>query len=305
MNPHPGYKVADVTVDGVSQGPVTTYTFPNVSDNHQIHVIFKDSTETQYTITATSGENGEISPSGNIVINEGEDRTFIMEPDVGYKVADVTIDGMSEGQKTSHTFKNITKNYEIHVTFIPLGGSDQYTINATAGDGGSISPSGNVLVNEGESQTFSMYMGVGNIVEDVLVDGQSMGPIDSYTFPNITTDHAIHVTFKKSGIKYTITATSGENGSIIPYGQIQVAEGESQTFVIYHSCGYVVKDILADNESVGQVSTYTFPSVTGNHSIHATFKFPGACVPGDANDDGKITLEDAIYNLQVISGKIN
>ncbi|QTA88660.1 hypothetical protein [Desulfonema magnum] len=304
MNPHPGYKVADVTVDGESQGARTTYAFQNVSDNHTIHVTFETSTETQYTIKATSGENGSISPLGDIVVNKGEDRTFIMAPDVGYKVADVTIDGKSEGPKTSHTFTDVMKNYEIHVTFVPLSGGTQYTINATAGEGGSIGPPGSVLVNEGESKAFSMYMETGYIVENVLVDEQSMGPIENYTFPNVTANHTIHVTFKKSGVTYIITATSEENGSISPSGQIQVPEGESQTFTIYHSCGYIVDDILVDNKSVGSVSTYTFPSVIKNHSIHATFTFPGVCLPGDANDDGKITLEDVIYNLQVISGKI-
>ncbi len=72
----------------------------------------------------------------------------------------------------------------------------QYTITATAGANGSISPSGAVTVNEGASQTFSFTPKTDYQIDNVLVDSVSKGTISSYTFSNVKTDHTVYVTFK-------------------------------------------------------------------------------------------------------------
>jgi len=76
-----------------------------------------------------------------------------------------------------------------------------YTITATAGSGGSISPSGNVIVDTGSDQTFTITPQRGYQVSDVLVDGVSMGLVISYTFTNISSDHTIHAEFTKRGLR--------------------------------------------------------------------------------------------------------
>jgi hypothetical protein len=125
MNPSLGYEVDVVTVDTKSVGAVTTYTFPNVTANHEISVTFKETIVQQYTITATVGENGAISPAGDaagkVVVNQGATQTFTMTPYtdeyIYYKVKDVQVDGKSLGARTSYTFSNVTGNHEINVTF--------------------------------------------------------------------------------------------------------------------------------------------------------------------------------------------
>jgi hypothetical protein len=70
------------------------------------------------------------------------------------------------------------------------------TITASAGDGGSIDPSGTVYVNAGSNQTFQFIPDAGYEVLDVIVDGSSVGSNDtSYTFPNVSSNHTIMVTF--------------------------------------------------------------------------------------------------------------
>ena len=78
------------------------------------------------------------------------------------------------------------------------GAVKTYTITATAGPGGSITPSGNVTVKEGESKTFTIKPDSGYVIEDVKVDYTSIGPKSSHTFTNVTADHVIHALFKKS-----------------------------------------------------------------------------------------------------------
>ena len=76
--------------------------------------------------------------------------------------------------------------------------AQKYTITATAGEGGSITPAGEVSVKEGASQTFTITASEGYAIADVLVDGQSVGAVDSYTFENVTANHTIAAVFTKT-----------------------------------------------------------------------------------------------------------
>ena len=80
------------------------------------------------------------------------------------------------------------------------GGSSYsyYTIKATAGAGGSISPSGNVSVREGRDQTFTITPDKGYAVANVKIDGKSIGAVKSYTFENVSRTHTIEVIFMKA-----------------------------------------------------------------------------------------------------------
>ncbi len=70
------------------------------------------------------------------------------------------------------------------------------TVSATAGEGGSISPAGDTLVRKGTSKTFQVVPDAGFVIADVVIDGQSAGPISSYTFERVGVDHTISATFK-------------------------------------------------------------------------------------------------------------
>src|SRR5207247_8286471 len=105
-----------------------------------------------------------------------------------------------------------------------------YTITATAGSGGVISPSGNVSVDCGANQGFAIAAGACYSISDVLVDGVSVGAISSYTFTNVTAAHTIAASFTLT--TYTITASAGTGGAISPSGNVPVNCGASQAFRI-------------------------------------------------------------------------
>ena len=71
-----------------------------------------------YTIKATAGTGGSISPSGNVSVREGGDQTFTITPDKGYAVANVKIDGKRIGAVKSYTFKNVRRTHTIEVIFV-------------------------------------------------------------------------------------------------------------------------------------------------------------------------------------------
>ena len=76
--------------------------------------------------------------------------------------------------------------------------AQKYTITATAGEGGSITPNGDVSVKEGASQTFAIAADNGYEIADVLVDGSSVGAVESYTFSDVKANHTISASFSKT-----------------------------------------------------------------------------------------------------------
>ena len=104
------------------------------------------------------------------------------------------------------------RSYTAHWRYNTGGGSgySYYTIEATAGAGGSISPSGNVSVREGGDQTFTITPDKGYAVSAVKIDGKSIGAVKSYTFENVSRTHTIEVIF----VKGTASASTGDSSNL-------------------------------------------------------------------------------------------
>jgi hypothetical protein len=261
ITPWPGYHILDVTLDGVSLGPVTSYTIQNVTADHTIQASFIINT---YTITVSAGPGGTISPPGPVTVTWGAYQTFIITPNPGYHTVSVILNGVDLGPVQT-VGSNFYSDHTISATFA----IDTHTIAATAGANGSITPSGSVTVNHGASQTFAIAPNPGYHIADVLVDGASVGPVASYTFTNVIANHTISATFAID--THTIAATAGAGGTISPSGMVQVIHGGSQNFSIKANTNYVVKDVRVDGISVGPVASYTFTSVITDHTISASF----------------------------------
>ncbi len=177
-----------------------------------------------HTITATSATGGSISPAGAVSVLHKADQTFTLTPDPGYSVLNVTVDGVSQGAISSYTFASVIIDHTISAMFVT---TSSHTITATAGANGSISPSGAVSVPDGGSQTFTIAPASGYHIADVLVDGGTVGPVTTYTFNNVTTDHTIGASFaitpllagywamdEGSGTTLIDASTYGNNGTI-------------------------------------------------------------------------------------------
>jgi hypothetical protein len=280
ITPNTGYHIASVTVDSVNQGAISSYTFSNVTAAHSISATFAINT---YTITSSAGSNGSISPVGANSVNHGGNRGYTITPDSGYHVADVLVDGVSVGAVTTYTFSNVTTGHTISATFAP----DTFTITASAGSNGSISPSGSTTVNYNTSQSYTITPSGGFHVLDVLVDGVSVGAVTSYTFNNVNANHTISATFDND--TYSIFASANAGGSITPSGSTVVISGANQAYTIAASTGYHLVDVLVDSVSVGAVTSYTFNNVTANHTIAATFAIDTFTIVASAGANGTIS----------------
>jgi hypothetical protein len=109
-----GYHIADVFVDGVSVGPVTSYTFTAVSANRTISASFAINT---YAITPSAGANGSISPKTPQTVAYGAEQAFTFAAATGYYIADVLVDGVSVGPVANYTFTAVAANHTISVSF--------------------------------------------------------------------------------------------------------------------------------------------------------------------------------------------
>ena len=240
ITPDANYHVADVTVNGSSIGAVTTYTFTNVTAAHTIEATFAIDT---YAITASAGANGNISPSGTVAVNHGSDQTIAITPDVNYHVADVTVDGFSIGAVSTYTFTNVTAAHTIEATFDIYN----YTITATTGSNGAISPLGSVTVNHGSAQTYVMTPDANYHVLDVTVDGTSAGAVTTYTFTDVSAAHTIEAAFDIN--TYTVSFTAGAGGSLT--GAV------SQTVIHGSDCSVVTANADSGYRFIGWTGDFT------------------------------------------------
>ena len=145
--------------------------------------------------------------------------------------------------------------------------TDTYTITATAGAHGSISPTGNVVINQGGNQTFTITPDVGYHVADVLVDGASVGAVASYNFANVTADHTISASFTQN--QYTLTVDVTGSGSVpkVP-NQATYPSGTPVQLTATADPGWSFSGWSGDLTGSANPATI---AVDGNKTVTATF----------------------------------
>ncbi len=308
----PHHRILDVAVDGISVGPVTSYTFTNVAANHTIQASFERS---EFPIIASAGPNGRIDPSGTIYVSFNSNQTFTFTPAAGYRVADVRVDGNSVGAPNSYTFNNVVNGHVIEVTFAinvyPV--YPVYTIVASAGSGGSITPSGSVPVNHGADASFTITANLGYRITDIVIGGSiSLGPQNSsytYTFTNVQANNSIRAIFTVN--TYTITASSDARSTISPSGTIPVTHGSTQTFTYTANPGYTVTSVLVDGAPVATSGSYTFSNIQTSHTITVSTTINNytitatASTGGTINPSGRVTVNygaDQAFTIKAASG---
>ncbi len=206
-------------VNGVSVGAVSNYQFTNVTANQTIQAQFALNT---YTLTYIAGPGGSISGQAVQTVSHGGNGTAVTAiPNVGFQFT-----GWSDGNMANpRTDLNVTANLSVTALFTAL----MYTFAATAGQGGSISPSGNVAVGHGQNQNFFITPNNGDHVADVLVNGVSVGAVSSYQFTNVTSNQSIHIQFALN--TYTLSYLAGPGGSISGQAVQTVSHGGNGTVV--------------------------------------------------------------------------
>ena len=179
-----------------------------------------DPTKTGYTFAGWTPAIPTTMPAENMTIKAKwtvNQYTLTFDTNGGSTIAPITqaygtaITAPADPTKTGYTFagwtpaipatmpaENLTVTAQWRYNSGGSSGYSYYTIKATAGAGGSISPSGSVSVREGRDQTFTITPDKGYAVSNVKIDGKSIGAVKSYTFENIRRTHTIEVIFMKA-----------------------------------------------------------------------------------------------------------
>jgi hypothetical protein len=315
---------------------------------------------TTFTITASAGSGGSISPSGTVTVNQGANQSFTITPNSGFNVSSVTVDGANQGVITSYTFSNVQAAHTISAAFQqqssegPYGGTPAAipgTVQAenydTGGQGvaynvGSINGTDNgyrsdgvdlevcsdtgggvdlgwtfggdwfkytVKVATAGTYTVSFRVAGPSAVTDAFhlanasgtnlsgsVNVPATGGYQTWTTvtANVTLPAGQQVLtldqdnggwninylgFAQQVPTFTITASAGSNGSISPSGTVTVNQGANQSFTITPNSGFNISSVTVDGASQGAITTYTFSNVTANHTISATFASSGGLNP--------------------------
>ncbi|MDD1725120.1 MAG: PKD domain-containing protein, partial [Methanospirillum sp.] len=289
---NPCYAISGININGIltvpSDNPNTTI-FQNVHDNQTIFSTFRQIVP---TITASAGPGGNISPSGIVPVLCGNEQPFTITANTCYNISDIIIDSQSAGPGSSPNttvFRNVTTNHTISAQFSP----QVYLINATAGVGGTINPSGDVIVPCRTDRTFTVTAYPCYRIADVVVDGTSLGAQTSpysYTFTRVVAPHTLSASFEHLG-PFSINASvyylapgfiyyPAPAGTITPsppcLNPCTVPCGNSQGYTIVSSISvggntYDLAEVVVDGSPLGIRTSYSFANIQGEHTIIAYY----------------------------------
>lgn len=216
-----------------------------VGDNLiNVKVVSEDGTEKIYSLTINRPRytriitiNSEIT-NGRVTVSpasaiEGTNITVKATPFKGYHLKAIYVDNV---KLSGNTFTMPDKNVEVSAEFE----INTYTIKAESGSKGRVTPEGSVTVNYGDSKTFDITAGKGYHIKDILVDGKSVGPSETYEFKYIDSAHTIGAVFEKKIVevikeekpekKQPVISQLGEDGTkifwILLIGILLVVAGE-------------------------------------------------------------------------------
>ncbi len=305
ITPNTGYSVSGVSVDGAPASPAIppsggTFTFTNVTAAHTITASFTLKT---FNIIASAGSGGSISPSGSVSVNYDANQSFTITPNTGYSVSGVSVDGAPASPAIppsggTFTFTNVTAAHTITASFT----LKTFNIIASAGSGGSISPSGSVSVNYDANQSFTITPNTGYSVSGVSVDGAPASPAippsgGTFTFTNVTAAHTITASFTLK--TFNIIASAGSGGSISPSGSVSVNYDANQSFTITPNTGYSVSGVSVDGAPASPAipptgGTFTFTNVMAAHTITASFTLKTFNIIASAGSGGSISPSGSV-----------
>lgn len=168
-----------------------------------------------------------------------------------------------------------------------------YTITATAGTGGSISPSGSASVTEGDSKTFTITANLGYTIADVKVDGSSIGASSTFTFNSVSSSHSISATFASAASLSAGGVTFGDGGSgTLKSGNV-TKSGYGITVSMPVTASYVSGTTVTASYNFTSAKTVSLENVGG------TWQFPinSASVTGARKIYIPVETKDGTYTI--------
>lgn len=183
-----GYSFVNWTENGSQVSTNANYTFTVTGDRSL--VAHFQSQQQQYSVNVSANPSNGGSVTGGGTYNQGTTCTVHATANSGYAFTNWTENGTQVSTNANYSF-TVTNNRNLVANFA----QGTFTIQASGGANGIITPLGTITVAHGANQSFAMIPDEGYEVQNVYIDGNPVGAMTSYTFTNVTADHYIHVTF--------------------------------------------------------------------------------------------------------------
>ena len=248
----------------------------------------------KYTITASAGPNGTISPSGEITVAEGASKTFTITPDEGYKIADVIVDENSVGAVASYTFDTVEGDHSITASFEKI----DYTVAVSPAQNGEVTAD-KPTAQIGDIVTITATPTAGYELDTITVTAEKGMPVTvidvKFTMPadNVTVSAA----FKK--IDYAVKIDAGiVNGTVAASAQ-SANVGDAITLTVTPETGYQLKTLTVVDDSQNSVSVtgnkFTMPAA--NVTVSAEFEKITYTVAVSQAQNGEVTTDKATAQI--------
>ena len=222
------YEIERVLIDGTlneAAKKAGTYTFEDVQASHSISVYYSEDPVITHDVTASSGDNGSISPEGVVHVKEGTTQRFNFIPDEGYEVDKVFVDDVeitNLASKEYYNIANVTEEHKIHVTFkkMPVQYDVKVIVSGDNPDVHTVNPKGVTPVWEGESFTVTYSPFTGYEVEKILINGKAGSNTGTYSIDKVQADQTIEIFFKVKSYKVTFVDYDGKvlKTETVPHG---------------------------------------------------------------------------------------
>lgn len=273
LTPDVGYRIERATgCDGALSG--TVFTTGPITRSCAVTVSFAANS---YPVTATATNGGQIDPASTTV-RHGQNASFTLTPEAGYSIDSVTgCAGSLSGDV--YTTDRITAACTVAASFA----LNRYPVTATTSAGGSINPA-SATVAHGERASFTLTPDAGYGIDTVT---GCAGTLDGNVFSTAAITEACSIVASFSLLRYTVTASAGEGGSIAP-GSAQLEHGHSASFVVSANAGYDIETVQGCGGALdGDI--YTTAPVTTDCAVTASFVRRTYVLSAKAGEGGSIT----------------
>jgi hypothetical protein len=162
-----------------------------------------------YTVTASAGTGGSITPSGAVEAESGADVGFTVSANSGYRISDVMVDGIGVGAVTSYAFDNVSSDHIIRAEFESTGGG-------TSGGGGGGGGGGGAGASPEPSETPEP--------EPADVGAEHLAYINGYPDGSFLPDGAITRAEAVVMLSRLMTAASADTTALPAFSDVEIGE---------------------------------------------------------------------------------
>jgi hypothetical protein len=277
IEPEAGAKIDSMWVDGAVTPPKSSVSFDKVSGDHSLVVKFLKT----YLITTTwgasglaNGMGGSISPA-NPTVDFSKSQNFVINPNSGFRLQTLSLDGTSITPVTNYTLTNVTA---IHT--LAAGFWKTYSMTGKTNGNGIITPADST-VDSGAGMLWKFAPKSDRYRFRGLWDNGNpikTGVVAQYAITGVASARACSVSYSRI---FKVETVPAAGGTITP-SDPSVDSSATPTITAtpdptVNGIGYRVSAILDNGTPVALTGTdapksYLMPPVTADHIITPVFK---------------------------------